>query len=96
MFHCEPLRWLLIGRIIFRTCEKHRTSVHDSDWTYHYFGSCAWIEPFLKIASMVPNIWGAGPIILHLKWGLLYITGYLNSVVASWLKLRIFSGFLLT
>ena len=39
---------------------------------------------------MVPNIWGAGPIILHLKWGLLYITGYLNSVVASWLKLPAF------
>ena len=51
MFRCEPLRWLLIGRIIFRKCEKHRTSVHDSVWTYHYFGSCDWIEPFLKIAS---------------------------------------------
>ena len=56
MFRCEPLRWLLIGRVIFRACEKYRTSVHDSDWTYHYFWSCDWIEPFLKIASMVPNI----------------------------------------
>ena len=54
--------WLLIGRIIFLTCEK--SLVRDSDWTYHFFSrvktivhSSDWLE-FTCVSKFTTQLFG--------------------------------------